>query len=172
MLSSEVCPECNNQRFVNYFGNAERCSRCSGDGYLTNKIRFIPDAPACASNTYTLGTWLRIKRITLIKSTNCKHTNICTIDGCHPGMNGCYFNDEIIVMVSDRMASWLNSEDGKHDWVCPNCKDKTSMVLSSFKCEKCSTKLIQTRDIDLTIGSFENLAPLSLGLIECDVEAL
>jgi hypothetical protein len=147
MRSEETCPDCKNG-FVERDGlRNQRCHRCHGDGNLTNLISFCPEAPACASNYYTLGTWLKIR--------------YSLFNGTFP---------EIIVIVTDRMAKCLNSNDGKYEFVCKECKSKF-INQEDYMTRTCCNKqrLIQTRDIDLTYGSFEKLAPHSVGLIQCEV---
>ena len=168
MLASEVCPECKGkcglQKELNpVLGRIEiheYCLRCHGDGFLSNPVKFIPEGLTCASNAYPLGTWLKITHI--------------RNDGAYADASF-----QIIVMVTDRMAGWLNSENGKYKYVCTECHKKHieqpfSSSLMQNRCSDCVSggSLIKTRDIDLSRGSFKKLAPLDVGIINVDVEIL
>jgi len=155
MLSSEICPECKGSTEQD---ECVKCSRCNGDGYLTNQIKFNPHAPACACNMFPLGTWLKVTYLEFYKDK--------------PYMVAP--SKEIIVMVTDRMASWLNSDNGKWEYVCNECHSKYSGDITQYgKKHLCGGEFVKTRDIDLTAyGAFKKVAPLSIGLINVELEVL
>ena len=156
MLASEVCPACKMDHVARINGDVKPCKRCGNDGFLTNPIKFIPDAMSCASNDYKLGTWLKITKLDKSKTP-------------------CIIREPIIVMVTDRMASWLNSENGKYKWVCKCCHDKFNdgdAIHSCCASDNVPVNRVLTRDIDLSRGAFEKLANLSVGVLTAEVEVL
>ena len=188
MFSAEVCPNCKGKRITGKIKEEididarsilevpEACPRCHGDGWLTNPIKFIPEAMTCASNMFPLGTWLIISKfISGCLQEDCEFwiKKTSNLYGClkHEMSRNCPYEDKIIVMVTDRMASWLNSENGLYTHVCKNCKQK-SYNPKIIACSKCGQEQILIRDIDLSKGAFLKLAPLDKGVIECDIEIL
>jgi hypothetical protein len=67
MFASEVCPECHGKKKIimgispyTERANYDNCLRCNGDGWLTNSIKFNPEAMTAACNLFPLGSWLKV----------------------------------------------------------------------------------------------------------------
>lgn len=169
MLGSRVCPDCIN-KFHSIGESHDNCDRCHGDGLLTNKIPFNSNLMECAiapslmeEQGWKLGDVVKIIHTIL---------NPCS------GIGGS-FNRNIVVRITDFMKD--------HNCRCGHVKENHKCkTRNEDDCEYCIVECnildecvpnckctqYQQRCIDLTEGAFKQLAPLSVGLIEAEIEVL